>query len=213
MSLYATAKNTMKPSKTVELSVMWANGSKLPEKISVDECKTTNFFQHSERISGFYGFHARGKGLQYCALDADTHGNKFFPVTLSVRLEKDISARMVTPTTLADVDMFNAARASRELIDSIAEFWYDRLTEKGWTESQLSKIDWRLTEKFMPTDESLVDELLEKPAFSHLRLFVYPALPITKPGAILTPISYGVTRKEYLVSATSPMYPDMEISI
>lgn len=201
----------MKPSKTVDLSVMWANGKKLPEKVPFSECLATNFFQHPGRVSGFYGFHGRGKGLQYCAFKADELGLKFLPITLSVKLEKEISARMITFKTLPDVDMFNVARASREVIDFMAEFWYSRLQEKGWSDSDLAKVNWRLTEKFMHEDESLVTELLALPAFSHLRLFVYPAMPQSNPGVIAAPISLGVTKQGFIESAVSPMYPDMEV--
>lgn len=201
----------MKPSKIVDLSVMWAASTEIPSEVSVYECKPTNFMDHPGYVAGFYGFHARGKGLQYCALEAESRRTKFFPVTISVKLEKDISARMVTPETLPSVDMFNVARASRELIDQIAEFWYDRLTDKGWTEAQLDEINWRLTEKFMHVDESLVVELLARPEFQHLRLFVYPGMPQAHSGVVSAPISIGLTKPEFITEASSPMFPDIPI--
>lgn len=201
----------MKPLKTVDLSVMWANGPKLPDRVALADCKATNFFTHEGWLSGFYGFHARGLGLQYCAMEADSRRAKIIPVTLSIRLEREISSRMVTMEVLRDVDMLNVARASRALINVMAEFWYARLKEKGWNDQYLANINWRLTEKFMHMDESLVTELLALPEFNHLRLFVYPAIPVLNPGMITTPISLGVTKSEFVVSAMSPMFPSMPV--
>lgn len=203
----------MKPSKTVDLSVMWTGAGKMPQEIGFSQCVASGFRQQDGFFSGFYGFHARGKGLQYCALDADSRGLKFLPVTVSVRLEKGISARMVTPSTLNDVDMFNVARASRELIDHMAEFWYSRLLEKGMSAANLESINWRLAEKFMPVDESLVGELLAQPEFSHLRLFIYPAMPIARSNLITTPISVGVTKSEFICQVSSPMKRDLLVDM
>lgn len=205
----------MKPSRVVDLSVMWSNETKKPEKIRVFDCPIPNFQQHFEKVSGFYGFHAKGKGLQYCTLEAEERKHIFVPVTLSVHLECDISTHMVTPETLQDFDMLNVARASRALIDQMAAFWYSRLEEKGWTDAQLNAINFRLCEKFMPADESLVTELLKLPAFKHLNLFVYPALPLPgKPrGFLNTPISVGVANPKCIKHAFSPMYPDLEIEL
>lgn len=207
----------MKPSKSVDLSVMWANGSFLPQKIEVSECNPHNFYQPPGFVTGFYGFHARGKGMQYCVSEADAQNNKCVPVTLSVKLEKEISSRMVTPEMLKDVDFFNVARASRELIDMIAEFWYDRMSDRLKDDRHrsvvLRGINWKLTEQFMHKDESIVTDLLALPEFAHLRLFVYPAMPVKSSPIILAPISMGVTKKEFISSAVSPMFPNIEIAL
>ena len=149
--------------------------------------------------------------MQYCVFDADARKSAFAPVTISVALEFPISTKMLTLDTLKDVDMLNTARASRGLLNFITDFWYARLEEKGWSEQDLSKLNWGLVESFMPADESLVIEFLALPEMSHLRLFVYPAMPLINPAFLKHPISLGITKLKYIVAAESPMYPNLII--
>ncbi len=156
---------------------------------------------------GFYGFQGK-EGLSIAGKAAISNGMNPYPVTIQTALEAPPLRANATRENLKESQFLNMMRSARSLIDFLAEFWYAKLSESGFTKAQLSDIDWAYPSRFVRFGERFIVDLLELPEFSHLKIVVYPAA--TKDGLVLPT---GVIRKQDIGEAFLQYAPDQKVII
>lgn len=201
----------MARSSSIDLSTLYCSNSpaRADSQIKLSECSlmcvdpilSANFTQ------GFYGFQGK-EGLSIAGKVAIGNGMNPYPVTIQTVLKAPPLRANATIENLKESQFLNMMRSARSLIDFLAEFWYTKLSESGFTKAQLDDIDWAYPSRFVQFGERFIVDLMELPEFSHLKILVYPAT--TKDGLMLPT---GVIRKQDIGAAFLQYAPDQKVII
>lgn len=182
-----------------------------PSDVSIDDCSVICTKLIPPMIQGYYGT----QGKSGCAAAGQTtiiNGQTPHLVTIAVDLELPLPKETARPSNLSNTQFVNVMRASRDMIDFLADFWHAGLKKKG-LDAQLATMDWSVPSRFIPGHEDLIVDLMNLPEWRHVKVVVYPSAPKT---GLHVPVSWfmtGAVRREDISSAFFTFDQDRKLRV
>jgi hypothetical protein len=196
---------------TIELSTVAFYRGEIPREIALSACSIPMAPGPQRALSAFYGSQGKQDGFVAAKAYAAAQGMKYTVIDMLVELEAQNPGSM-KPDDIAAYDFLNFSRASRQLLEEIA----DRLGKSKYagvlSTGALVALESQPLRAVLAKWPELVDEIIDLPRLRHLKVIAFHA--VTSIGD--RPISIGnVPHRHWsaITDATCRLNPTVRITL